>query len=84
MKQILFQILVFFVTGSLHSILAVAQQTEILSPDAFIQQVRQFHPVAKQADIITAKAKADLLSARGNFDPVFEMNTANKTFDGTR
>lgn len=84
MKQILFQILVFFVTGSLHSILAVAQQTEILSPDAFIQQVRQFHPVAKQADIITAKAKADLLTARGNFDPVFEMNTANKTLDGTR
>jgi len=84
MKQIIFQILVFFITGFLHNISVVAQQTEILTADAFIQQVRQFHPVAKQADIITAKAKADLLTARGNFDPVFEMNTANKTFDGTR
>jgi outer membrane protein TolC len=59
------------------------QSEQVLTPAAFIQQVRQFHPVAKQASLIPESADAELLSARGAFDPTFKMNTAQKSLDGT-
>lgn len=46
--------------------------------------VKQYHPVARQADILVEKAKADLIISRGNFDPVLSNDAAGKTFDGTR
>lgn len=45
--------------------------------------VKQFHPVAKQADIFMEKAKADVTIAKGMFDPVLKNESAQKTFDGT-
>lgn len=59
-----------------------AQDGYIFTVEDFIQQVKQFHPVAKQASLITEKAGADLLSSKGAFDPVLEMNGANKSLDG--
>ena len=44
--------------------------------------VKQFHPVAKQADIFIEKAKADVTIAKGMFDPVLKNESAQKTFDG--
>lgn len=55
---------------------------QVLTPEAFIEQVRSFHPIAKQANIKVEKANAALLSARGGFDPVIEVDAARKTFDG--
>ena len=57
-------------------------KAQVLTPEAFIEQVRQNHPVAKQAAIQIEKAKADLLSARGGFDPSFTYEASRKTFDG--
>ena len=54
-----------------------------LSLNNFLQIVKQFHPVAKQAGIQVDKAKASLTIARGNFDPVLESGGSNKTFDGS-
>lgn len=54
---------------------------QMMSPEAFIQQVRENHPVAKQALIQVEKAKADLLSARGGFDPSITLDASRKTFD---
>ncbi|WP_439504973.1 TolC family protein [Sediminibacterium sp.] len=62
--------------------LAVQLNAQILTPDAFISQVRSFHPIAKQADIKVDKANAALLSAKGGFDPTIEMEASRKTFDG--
>ena len=45
--------------------------------------VKQYHPVAKQADIYIEKAKADITIAKGMFDPVLKNELAQKTFDGT-
>ncbi len=73
MKKTVFIILLFF---------CVSAQAQMLTPEAFIQQVRQNHPVAKQAAIQIEKAKADLLSAKGNFDPSFAFDASRKTFDG--
>ncbi|MEX0636423.1 MAG: TolC family protein [Ferruginibacter sp.] len=55
-----------------------------LSFEEYMSIVQQFHPIARQADIQIEKAKAALLSARGMFDPVFEIQTAQKSFDGVR
>jgi outer membrane protein TolC len=55
---------------------------QMMTPEVFIQQVRQYHPIAKQAAIQVAKAQADLLSARGGFDPAITLDARRKTFDG--
>ena len=57
-------------------------QQKIFSIDEFISLIKQNHPVAKQASIQLDKANAELLSSRGGFDPVLQLQTANKTFDG--
>lgn len=45
--------------------------------------VKQFHPMAKQADINIEKAKADIITSRGMFDPLLSTRLKHKTFDGT-
>ena len=54
----------------------------VLSEDAFIAIVKQYHPVAKQASLLVDAARAQLLSIRGNFDPIVFINNDQKTFDG--
>ena len=54
-----------------------------LSARQVIQIVKQYHPIAKQADIFIEKAKADITIAKGMFDPILKNETAQKTFDGT-
>lgn len=55
---------------------------QVLSPEKFIEQVKSFHPIAKQANIKVEKANAALLSSRGGFDPTIEMDASRKTLDG--
>jgi outer membrane protein TolC len=63
---------------------ATAQDsTKTLSAAQVIELVRKFHPVAKQAGIYIDKAQADLLVARGGFDPVLGAYVSRKRFDGT-
>jgi outer membrane protein TolC len=50
--------------------------------DDFINVVKRFHPVMQQADLMLAKADAELLGSRGAFDPVFSFDSEQKTFDG--
>ena len=50
--------------------------------NSFIEQVKQNHPISKQAKIVVDKALADLLGARASFDPTINYQTDNKTFDG--
>lgn len=59
-----------------------SQQVRQLSEIDFIQQVKRYHPVAKQAAITVEKAAAELQSAKGNFDPSVAFNASRKTFDG--
>ena len=54
-----------------------------LSEAQVMEIVKQFHPVARQADIFVEKAKADVTIAKGMFDPVLKNEMAQKTFDGT-
>ncbi len=65
------------------SSLKAQDSLKILSALQVMEIVKQFHPVAKQADIFVEKAKTDVTIARGMFDPVLKNETAQKTFDGT-
>ncbi len=73
-----FAVFLFTIEGN-HSF---SQQVQQLSERDFIQQVKRYHPVAKQADITVEKAAAELQSAKGNFDPSIAFNASRKTFDG--
>lgn len=54
----------------------------ILTPSEYASIVRKYHPVVKQADILLAKAGAELTSSRGAFDPQLKAHSDQKTFDG--
>ncbi|MDX2048469.1 MAG: TolC family protein [Chitinophagaceae bacterium] len=54
----------------------------VLSEPEFINIVRKYHPVAKQANLFVEMARAQLTAARAGFDPLFYMSTERKTFDG--
>jgi outer membrane protein TolC len=56
--------------------------TTVLSLNDFIQLVSRNHPVAKQADLINQRARAQLLLARGAFDPSINSEYDRKSFDG--
>lgn len=53
-----------------------------LSAGQVMEIIKQFHPVAKQADIFIEKAKADVTIAKGMFDPVLKNETGQKIFEG--
>ena len=65
-------------------LLAASQisNTKIFTVDDFINQVKQFHPVARQASLLVDKASAELLAAKGLFDPTINFDASKKTFDG--
>ncbi len=69
----------FFV---LSGTVAAQERKEMLSPETVMELVRKNHPVAKQAALLNDQASASLQSARGGFDPVFDLESSRKTFDG--
>lgn len=56
--------------------------TRTLSSEQVLELVRRYHPVARQARIHVDKAQADLVIARGGFDPVLGAYAARKRFGG--
>ena len=71
---------------ALATVLAIASlpvfSQKTWSTDAFLQQVRNNHPFAKQATLLDAEAEATLLAARGGFDPKVYGDWERKSFDG--
>ena len=55
---------------------------KVISAQQVMEIVKQFHPVARQADIFIEKSKAEVTAARGMFDPYLQNSTAQKTFGG--
>lgn len=53
-----------------------------LHSDEVLLIVQKFHPIAKQAFIGVQFAQANILAAKGNFDPVFNQYSGQKTLDG--
>lgn len=63
--------------------LAQNESTEkVLSFTSYLDIVRTHHPISKQAAIQLEKGDAEVLSARGNFDPTLYTDIAQKYFKG--
>lgn len=62
-----------------------AQQpvTPVLKFSEFIGYVKQYHPIAKQAELSIDAAQANLMRSRGWFDPKIEVDYGRKEFKGT-
>lgn len=54
----------------------------VLPLQDFIGKVKQHHPLAKVAAITEEKAVVNIQIAKGGFDPVLDIETNAKTFDG--
>ena len=54
----------------------------VLGPVQYLELVRQYHPVVKQAGLMVNNAEAQLLASRGLFDPAVYFTNDQKTFDG--
>ena len=77
-KYITFFILLLFISP-----VKAQDSLRTLSAQQVMEIVKQFHPVARQADIFIEKARADVIIAKGMFDPYLKNESAQKTFDGT-
>lgn len=58
-----------------------AQVKTSLSLSEYLRQVREFHPVLRQADLLPDAARAELTQARGAFDPALTGGFDTKSFD---
>ncbi len=72
----LFFLLVSFVASS------QTLPTTELSLEEYLGYVKKYHPVIKQAKLITSTNEAKLLKARGAFDPKVEVDYNRKEFKG--
>ncbi|MFM7007290.1 MAG: TolC family protein [Flavobacteriales bacterium] len=55
-------------------------QTNLLRPEAFLLQVLEGHPLAKQAKLIPEFAETYVLKARGGFDPKLSYDLSQKYY----
>ncbi|MEP0212963.1 MAG: TolC family protein [Cellulophaga sp.] len=55
----------------------------ILSLEEYLGYVKKYHPIVKQARLITTESEAKLMKSRGAFDPKLEVDFSNKEFKGT-
>ncbi len=57
------------------------QEVRILSFTEYLGYVKKYHPIVKQANLLLSESEANLLKARGLFDPKFALNYNNKEYD---
>ncbi|WP_416437733.1 TolC family protein [Phnomibacter sp. MR] len=67
---------------SMVSVAKAQDSLAILGPVQYLDLVRQYHPVVKQAGLMVNNAEAQLLASRGLFDPAIYFTNDQKTFDG--
>ena len=58
------------------------QDTVILKFKEYLGYVKKYHPVAKQAQLTISIGQANLMKARGGFDPKIEVDYSRKEFKG--
>ena len=64
--------------------LSFSQTNEtVLTLEEYLGYVKKYHPIVKQAELITTESEAKLLKARGAFDPKLEVDYSRKKFKDT-
>lgn len=61
---------------------AQVQDSLELEFNEYLGYVKKFHPIAKQADLTLSVGQANLMKARGGFDPKIEADYERKEFKG--
>lgn len=56
---------------------------DIITLEEYLAYVKKYHPVVKQALLISSEGEAKLLKARGAFDPKIEIDFSKKQFKDT-
>lgn len=56
--------------------------TKIFTESAYLDWVKQYHPIIQRANLLSPIADAYRLKARGGFDPKIAGNIQQKSFDG--
>lgn len=79
MKKFVFQIILWLLPLNILK----AQDTLVIAFNEYLGYVKKFHPIAKQAQLTMGIAQANLMKARGGFDPKVEVDYARKEFKGT-
>jgi outer membrane protein TolC len=54
-----------------------------MSYNEYLGYVKKYHPLVKNANLEISKAQANLMMARGGFDPKLELDFNKKQFQGT-
>jgi outer membrane protein TolC len=82
MKQILFIFLLLgFIVKAQHSNLPIESKSSAeLSYNEYLGYVKKYHPLVKNANLEISKAQANLMMARGGFDPKLEVDFSQKKF----
>ena len=62
---------------------AQLQDSVVLGFREYLGYVKKFHPVARQAQLQIDIGQANLMKARGGFDPKIEVDYSRKDFKGT-
>jgi outer membrane protein TolC len=61
----------------------LSQDTTVIGLREFLGYVKKHHPIVKQAGLVIEQGQAQLLKARGGFDPKIEVDYDRKDFKGT-
>jgi outer membrane protein TolC len=78
MKRYLFYLAFLTLT-----ILNAQQDTLMLGFNEYLGYVKKYHPIARQAQLAMPIGQANLMKARGGFDPKIEVDYERKEFKGT-
>lgn len=75
--------LVIIVLFLMSSVVSAQESDNILSLEEYLGYVKKYHPIVKQARLITTESEAKLLKSRGAFDPKLEVDYNRKKFKST-
>ena len=73
-------LLFFLVTMAMYG---QVQDSIVLRFNEYLGYVKKYHPIAKQAQLVIGVGQANLMKARGGFDPKLEVDYDRKLFKGT-
>lgn len=85
MKQLLFILVLIGTTvyGQSKSESTLPVNLKEMSYNEYLGFVKKYHPLVKNANLEISKAQANLMMARGGFDPKLELDYNKKQFQGT-
>ena len=85
MKQLLLLLVLFGIEINAQSTseTLLPENLKEMSYNEYLGFVKKYHPLVKNANLEISKAQANLMMARGGFDPKLELDYNQKQFQGT-